>query len=186
MKTKVCTRCNKDKSRDEFGVNRRAKDGMMSRCKNCANAACIKYRSENLERRKAVQAKYNAANREKNRAYLVKYEAENPQKRKETKAKWMTSNKGVMNAHGAEYRAMKKNANPNWSDAGYIQDLYTNCREAEEIFSNIGISIKFHVDHIVPLQHELVCGLHVEGNLQILNARENHSKNNRFTPEAFV
>lgn len=41
---------------------------------------------------------------------------------------------------------------------------------------------KFHVDHIIPLQHELVCGLHVENNLQIISAERNMRKNNSFVP----
>lgn len=39
------------------------------------------------------------------------------------------------------------------------------------------------VDHIVPLHHRLVCGLHVWHNLQLLEGRLNRSKNNRVWPD---
>jgi hypothetical protein len=40
--------------------------------------------------------------------------------------------------------------------------------------------VKFHVDHMIPLQGSLVCGLHVWNNLQAIPRELNQSKKNKF------
>jgi len=63
-----------------------------------------------------------------------------------------------------------KRATPQWADAELLTGIYQNCPEG------------YHVDHIIPITHELVCGLHVPDNLQQLPATENLQKSNKFTP----
>jgi hypothetical protein len=39
------------------------------------------------------------------------------------------------------------------------------------------------LDHVVPINHPLVCGLHVEWNLQVITSAENLAKSNNWWPD---
>ena len=75
----------------------------------------------------------------------------------------------TQNARQSKYRASKIDRTPSWASLDKIKEIYNNCPKG------------YHVDHIVPLQGELVSGLHVENNLQYLTMSDNCSKNNSFT-----
>lgn len=66
-------------------------------------------------------------------------------------------------------RAVLLKATPPWADLSKIKEIYRNCPEG------------WHVDHVIPLQGDLVCGLHVETNLKPVPAKENLAKGNKYT-----
>lgn len=61
-------------------------------------------------------------------------------------------------------------------------DFYEFYRERDRLAKQTGEA--HHVDHIIPLEHEKVCGLHVPWNLQVIPAWENCMKLNKL-PEEF-
>lgn len=56
--------------------------------------------------------------------------------------------------------------------------LNVDWKEIEQVYENRPEGC--HVDHIIPLNHELVCGLHVPWNFQYLSAEDNVIKSNQF------
>lgn len=74
----------------------------------------------------------------------------------------------MVNAHTAARFAAKLRAAPVWADKARIKRIYAEARARG-----------MHVDHIIPLRSPIVCGLHVENNLQLLPPLENIRKGNR-------
>lgn len=65
-----------------------------------------------------------------------------------------------------------------WADKEAIFSFY---EEARLLTDQTGEP--HHVDHIVPLTSDLVCGLHVQDNLQVLPQRLNQIKKNSWWPD---
>lgn len=76
------------------------------------------------------------------------------------------------------YRKKLKQATPPWADAERIKWYYTNAKAFTR-----ATGVLHTVDHVIPLKGELVCGLHVHNNLQILTHAENMSKGNTFVDQ---
>lgn len=74
--------------------------------------------------------------------------------------------------------ASKRNATPLWLTHAHIEAMRATYAEAARLTEATGIS--HHVDHIVPLTHPDVQGLHVPWNLQVLPAPDNARKSNAF------
>lgn len=78
-----------------------------------------------------------------------------------------STNAETQTGRTSKYRAAKLHRTVSWANQEKIKEIYDNCPEG------------YHVDHIIPLQGKYVSGLHVEGNLQYLTAKENLSKSNK-------
>lgn len=82
---------------------------------------------------------------------------------------WLKNNPSAHAAHQAHRRASKKSATPKWANIVQIKAIYKEAAGGG-----------MHVDHIVPLVHPMVCGLHVENNLQLLTPADNIRKHNNW------
>lgn len=160
---KTCTNCNQLKNKIEFHRSSKRKDSLQPWCK-----LCIKQR--------------HTVNKDKistyNRQYWVEYKDLNRDKILRQQKEYNHLNKSKVNAKASKRRALKLKAMPSWLDKeqlDQIQEFYEI-----SIAFRIYTGQEYHVDHIIPLKGENVCGLHVPWNLQVITAEENLRKSNKY------
>ena len=153
---KTCNYCHLEKPTTEFYKKPTSRDGLFWWCRDCHKE---KMKAKYYEL--ASGSEYRAAEQIR----VCEFWRNNPQKRAEADAK---------------RRASRLQRTPVWlseDDFWLIEQAYELAQLRTQIFG-----FQWHVDHIVPLQGELVSGLHVPHNLQVIPARDNLSKSNKFAP----
>ncbi len=137
------------------------------------------YQAANKGKLEAAATVWRSRNRDKVNGYAARHRAENKEAVLRAGSEWRARNRHLVNAKKAKREAAKLKATPSWADPKKIAAIYA---EAARLTAETGIL--HHVDHIIPLVSKLVCGLHVETNLQVLPASVNQSKSNRTWPDA--
>lgn len=132
----------------------------------------LKYASSTQDpiRKKITNNKWSSENKEYKSECYKKYQKDNVSKINAYNRKYSASEKGriVNTAKSAYRRAMKKCATPSWVNIEDLKEVYAKRPKGS------------HVDHIIPLCNDNVCGLHVPWNLQYLIGHDNDSKGYSF------
>lgn len=175
---KFCTNCKIEKPLSDFPRNRRAKDGFHYQCKRCMKIRNGNWKKNNPDKvREYNQADHARRGEDRKKQMRQHYYANYEQCRKRN-AEWQRENRGIMNAINSRRNAAKLQATPAWANQEKIAEFYFAAD-----FLGMVTGEWYQVDHIVPIRSKLVCGLHCEQNLQVLQAIENMSKGNRFWPD---
>jgi hypothetical protein len=94
------------------------------------------------------------------------------------KKAYRASNKLLINDSSSKRRSAQLKRHPAWlSD---FDNLKIKCIYSIASMLSRENKEPWVVDHIIPLQGKLVSGLHVPSNLQVMRARENEAKRNKF------
>jgi hypothetical protein len=133
------------------------------------NSGCVQCLCPPKKAKKSVEEiKENLAK------YKKQYAITHAERKRKLTKEWALKNpeKALLNAKisQANRRARKLKATPKWANKSKIREIYSNCPVGSD------------VDHIIPLAGKLVCGLHVENNLQYLDRKENKLKAASFIP----
>lgn len=136
----------------------------------------IATRNKYKEEAKIRQKRYYAINFEKIKITRMKYTALNKDKAKIRTERFSKLNPEINSYYSSNRRVSRNNAKlPSLYLRNDIKLIYKKRKELDE---NTGI--KHNVDHIIPLKNDLICGLHVPWNLQIISFIDNMIKSNKF------
>jgi len=137
---------------------------------------------------KCCKLSYSQNSKEYKRAYYL----QNLEKAKESRRRHQENNREEYRRRNREYdklhkperaareafrRAQKLNATPRWLTEDHKKAMANLYILRDELRLKEGII--YHVDHIMPLISDLVCGLHVPWNLQVIPGIQNLKKSNK-------
>ena len=134
------------------------------------------YKENSKKIKEKTQSRYLAVKSTSEEIAIRKnWMANNVEKMREYRKNYRLSNLFISANATQRRNAQKKKALVLWANESKILDMY---KLAENLSKKTGI--KYHVDHIYPLQSNFICGLHCEANLQVIPAIENIKKSNKF------
>lgn len=168
-----CRHCGETKIATEFRLSQGR--WRIKTCKAChSKQVGVSYRKHTTTR-KLYDRKRNVGERKERAINAInEWTRNNPEKakaaRKAGARRFLDNNRPHVYAYNAARRAMIRlhETKYTWGQAGIVE-LYDEAMQKG-----------LEVDHIVPLKHPLVCGLHVRCNLQLLTKSQNSAKRNSF------
>lgn len=188
---KKCLTCLLIKNYSEFYKHKLTIDGYRTKCISCVklynanrylknkeiiNQRNRKWAENNQNKVKAMTHKRNTTQKEKLRKKL--YAENNVEKTRAARKAYKLRNLDRRRLDRALRRAAEFQAKPKWANKSEMLKIYKQAKFMSELTGE-----SYHVDHIVPLKHHLVCGLHCEFNLRSIPAKDNYKKNNKFIIE---
>lgn len=162
-------------------------------CKECVKIAGVDKYKNNREAQHAAWRKWYEANKETHHARSRRWQQQNPEQVKAAAQKWAAANPEKVAAKSKRYRtnnpekatemavasvAKRAKRVPKWltvDDKWLLREAYGLAKLRTKMFGFV-----WEVDHIIPLRGELVSGLHVPTNVQVIPKAENRRKRNHF------
>lgn len=163
MMSKTCTKCSENKEYSLFSPHKKTKDRLQSWCKSCV-ASTTRVYSAAKERIRRENPEYRA----KQNAQHMLYKSKNKDKINALKR-----------AATIRRRITAKQATPAWGEKEFEQFVFLEAYNLAKLRKKM-LHSEWHVDHVVPLQGKLVSGFHISNNIQVILAKDNLQKSNKF------
>ena len=164
-----------------------------AQCVECVKIQSSAWKFENPEKHSASMRKWiennrelhgvrvkrwQSANKDKVRADAKAWIAANPDKVKAKRKRWIAKHPATYTALTVASVARRSKRVPKWltsDDRWMMREAYKLAKLRTTMFGFV-----WEVDHIVPLRGEIVSGLHVPMNLQVIPKVDNRNKRNHY------
>ena len=150
---------------------------------DCLCGACLEFTKkiktqwdiENKDKSKA----WREANPEKMAQYKKDWQEKNREKQRANLKRWRKDNPDKILADFHKRRASQINATPKWYgefDAFVMHEAALLSRHRSAV-----TNVKWHIDHMIPLQSKTASGFHCASNIQVIPEALNVKKRNTMT-----
>lgn len=163
---KICNDCLEERPVADFSKNKARPDGKNPYCKSCVSRKNKESYEKHKQSRLEKAQIYRDMNSGRIKRYLRGYQKDNRHK---------------YAAHSAFRNKRVAEATPDWLTDLQRKEIESVYQEARRSTEETGV--RHEVDHVVPVKSNLVCGLHVPWNLQVIPKSENIAKSNRYWPD---
>jgi hypothetical protein len=149
-------------------------------CSECDRQKKREFKRRHRNKVNAANRDYRSRNGDSVRAREAKARANNPDIYNAPARRYRGSQKGRVGhaKYEANRRALMLTRSVKWADQAAIAAVYAAAAKL-----SVQTGCRYDVDHVIPLQGKLVCGLHVEFNLRPFLKKSNIKKSNKFCPE---
>ena len=127
---------------------------------------------------RAGKRRYYAKHKESSIARSASWLRANPEKRKAIRRRFYENHVAKIALATRRYYAHRDKATPPWAIQFFMDEAYRLARQRTKM-----LGYKWVVDHIVPLNSPIVCGLHAHTNLQVIPHITNAIKSNKVWPD---
>ena len=163
MTTKLCFKCNEEKDILSFHKHSAMKDGRLNKCASCVVKDVALWRTKNKDCRKNEYKKTTTyANSKRWDEHVANLKANAKGRR------------AVVSEYDAKRRIKTDKFKMTDFDLFVLSEAGRLCEIREKITGT-----PWHIDHIVPLNHKHVSGLHNGYNVQVVPGNWNIKKGNR-------
>jgi len=179
VRTYHCVECGKERTKEWIKNNPEKRSAAQREYAERNKAAVIaknkRWRENNPHKPAEYRAKQTPEQKAKIAKRMKEWRLNTIETRKSVSKAWKQKNADKVRVDTAVRRRRVRVAKPTGIGYDALKPFY---EKAQTLTANTGVL--HHVDHIVPLKGENICGLHVPWNLQIMTAKENLSKSNKW------